>query len=98
MYDVSGNNWLKHILWGTSCMLKARGPGVYRHGLERRFFLEVRIFEVLRSLIFLSPSFLIEYQWRQLVDDIWAGEFARDWHPKETLLDLMLSCSDLGVR
>jgi hypothetical protein len=32
------------------------------------------------------------------VDRMWEGDLAREWHPKESLLDLMISCSSLSHR
>jgi len=98
MYDVTGEGWIKHILYGTSQILQLRGPEAHLTGRGRSFFLAVRVFEVSRSLIYSQPSFLEEKPWKNLMDKIWEGTLIVDWHPKEALFDLMLECSELSQR
>ena len=98
MFDTTGEGWLKHFLYGTSALLEYRGPAAHRDGAGRRFFLAVRIFEISRALIYSSESFLAQIEWRQLMATMWSGGSTRDWHPKEALFDLMLSCSMLTCR
>ncbi len=98
MYDVSGEGWIKHIQYGTSKLLQFRGPAQHLTGKGRRFFLTVRIFEISRSLIYSNETFLAQKEWRTLMSHMWLGERVREWHPKEALYDLMISCSALGIR
>jgi len=98
MYDVSGEGWLKHILYGTSKMLQSRGAEAHLEGRSRSFFLTVRPFEISRSLIYSQPSFLSDPSWTSLMTRIWEGDLAKEWHPKEELFDLMLACSSLATR
>ena len=98
MYDVSGEGWIKHILYGTSKLLQYRGPDRHLSGMGRRFFLTVRIFEICRALIYSSETFLAQRDWQNLMDRIWSGDGVKDWHPKEALYDLMISCSALSIR
>src|SRR4051812_9851779 len=97
MYDVSGNGWVKHILYGTSRMLQLRGPEAHLTGSGRSFFLTVRIFEISRSLALSEPTFLNEKPWVELMDEMWL-EDASDWHPKEKMYDLMLETQALGEK
>jgi hypothetical protein len=98
MNDVSGEGWVKHILYGTSKILQLRGPAVYQSGSGRSFFVTVRVFEICRSIIYSEPTFLSQKAWKIAMRGLWDGEFIKDWHPKETLLDLMLECSALNQR
>jgi hypothetical protein len=98
MYDVTGEGWVKHILYGTSQLLQYRGPEGHLTGIGRRFFLTVRIFEISRALIYSSETFLAQENWQGLMENMWSGENATGWHPKEALYDLMISCSTLSVR
>ncbi|KAL3424964.1 hypothetical protein PVAG01_04245 [Phlyctema vagabunda] len=98
MYDVSGEGWVKHILYGTSKVLECRGPRAHLSGSGRSFFLTVRVFEICRSLIYSEPSFLNKPEWRALMEEMWVGDLSCEWHPKEALFDLMLSCSSLATR
>ncbi|RDW64673.1 hypothetical protein BP6252_10324 [Coleophoma cylindrospora] len=95
MSDISGEGWVKHILYGTSKILQTRKPEAYLRGSGRSFFLTARVFEICRSLIYNDISFLFEDQWVSLMGRIWEEDIA-DWHPKEKLFDLMLSCSELS--
>ncbi|KAH6676752.1 hypothetical protein B0J14DRAFT_586248 [Halenospora varia] len=98
MYDVTGEGWVKHILYGTSKILQLRGPAAHASGAGRSFFLTFRVFEISRALIYNELTFLDEVDWRLLMEDIWSGLGAADWHPREALLDLMISCSTLSMR
>jgi hypothetical protein len=97
MYDVSGEGWIKHILYGTSKMLQARGPDEHVSEPGRSFFLTVRVFEVCRALIYAEPTFLSEERWKLIMLKLWATS-SHDWHPKESILDLMIDCTALRFR
>ena len=96
MYDASGDGWVKHFLYGTSKMLQIRGPEAHLSGKGRSFFLIVRVFEICRSLIYSDPSFLWEDGWISLMNKLWDDPTTTDWHPREALIDLMISCSSLS--
>lgn len=98
MADASGDNWIRHILVGISRMLEACGTRRLRFGGYRRFFLEIRIFEISRSLITTTESILVRPEWRLLSKEVWTGAYAQEWHPNDLLLDLMVEISDLGWR
>lgn len=98
MYDVSGEGWLRHILYGTSKLLQLRGPNAHRDGRGRSFFITVRVFEICRALIYNENTFLCDDQWGRLTEELWEGESQLDWHPKEALLDLMVACASLSYR
>ncbi|KAH8679029.1 hypothetical protein BGZ60DRAFT_402378 [Tricladium varicosporioides] len=98
MYDVTGEGWVKHILYGTSKILQLRGPAAHASGSGRSFFLTFRVFEVCRALIYNDSTFLDQPGWRLLMEEIWTGSGAVDWHPREALLNLMISCSSLSMR
>lgn len=98
MYDVSGKGWVQHMLYGTSRILQLRGPERHLSGAGRSFFLTVRVFEICRALIFSTPTFLMETEWKELTEQIWDGDGRKDWHPKEGLYDLMICCVELSSR
>lgn len=98
MADASGDNWIRHILTGISRMLEACGTSRLRTGGYRRFFLEIRIFEISRSLITTTESILVRPEWRLLSKEVWLGKYRHEWHPNDLLLDLMVEISDLGWR
>lgn len=94
MYDVTGEGWVKHILYGTSSILQLRGPEAHRTGTGRTFFLSIRLFEICRSLIYSEPSFLSEPKWLAVTNELWSDQ--TEVHPKEEMFDLMLACSTLS--
>ena len=98
MYEPSGEGWIKHFLHGTAQLLQCRGPEAQLTGVGRQFFLTIRVFEVCRALIFTKPTYLGLDVWRDLSAQIWVESKFPDWHPKEALLDLMVSCSALALR
>jgi Fungal specific transcription factor domain len=98
MFDNTGDGWMKHIFYGTSRILQIRGPKAHLTGPGRSFFLTVRLFEICRSCFYPEPTFLREASWISLMDRMWEGDLAKEWHPKENLLDIMISCSSLGHR
>lgn len=98
MYDVSGEGWIKHILHGTSKILQLRGADAHSTGRGRSFFMIVRVFEICRSLIYSEPTFLHQKSWKAVMNKIWEGDLGGEWHPKESLFDLMLDCSALSQR
>ncbi|KAL6230302.1 hypothetical protein BDW75DRAFT_248787 [Aspergillus navahoensis] len=98
MQDMTGEGWVKHFLYGTSKMLQLRGPEAHIAGSGRSFFLTVRIFEVCRALIYSEPTFLCQPEWMSLMTMIGNENDDNDWHPKELLFDLMITCSSISHR
>jgi hypothetical protein len=103
MRDSTGTNWLSHFLHGTCTILRLQHPQSLawpgEHNTQRRrFFFATRIFEIARSLIYTSVTFLSQPEW------IGALAYLREigdectWHPKEALFDILPSVSDLGLR
>ncbi|THY02967.1 hypothetical protein D6D03_04730 [Aureobasidium pullulans] len=92
MYDPTGEGWIQHTMYGTSKILQHLGPDAFRSGLGLNFFHQMRMFEVSRSLIFSESSFLVEAPWRDLMKG--TGTDNMSDHPIESLLALMLRCSD----
>jgi len=97
MYDVSGLGWTKHFN-GTSDILQYFGPEACLSGVGQKFFLTIRIFEISRALLFTEKTFLSEKKWQDLMAHIWDTRDIENWHPKEQLFDIMVSCSSLRCR
>ncbi|KAH7380649.1 fungal-specific transcription factor domain-containing protein [Pyrenochaeta sp. MPI-SDFR-AT-0127] len=103
MRDSTGTNWLSHFLHGTSTMLRLQRPedliSQDPQNIQRRsFFLATRIFEISRSLIFSSPTFLSTPDWTVALAKLWEGEGVIIWHPKEALFDILPHFSELSIR
>ncbi|KAL5359303.1 hypothetical protein BJX96DRAFT_56290 [Aspergillus floccosus] len=98
MHDMTGEGWVKHFLYGTSNMLQIRGPEAHIAGSGRSFFLTVRVFEICRALIYPEPTFLCRPEWISLTTEIWNEDLKNNWHPKERLFDLMITCSSISHR
>ncbi|RSM07307.1 hypothetical protein CDV31_008672 [Fusarium ambrosium] len=97
MSDTTGQGWLQHLVHGTSNALVATGPLAFESGLGKRFFTEIRIFEVCRAIIFNEPSFLADPGWQNLSAKL-QGLDADQSHPLDALLDIIVLCSTLRVR
>jgi hypothetical protein len=98
MADASGQGWVQHLVHGTSKALVAAGPSLCRHGPGQRFFAEVKIFEVCRSIIFNEDSFLGRPEWRDLSVQVQAETAKGQVSPLDEMLEIILRCSALRSR
>lgn len=97
MLETSESNWEKHFLYGTSHLLRLKGPRNCTEGPGKELFLTLRIFEISRALIYTDSSFLSEPNWVRLAQTLRDG-VGNAWHPKEAIYDLMLCCSNLCIK
>ena len=97
MTDATGQGWVQHLVGGTSKALLAAGPTVCLTGRGKRFFTEIRMFEVCRAIIFNEPTFLANSEWRILTASIHPNEQGKDCG-LNALMDIITSCSTLRVR
>src|SRR5690349_11754211 len=97
MTDATGQGWVQHLVGGTSKALVAASPTVCQTGRGKRFFTEIRIFEVCRAIIFNEPTFLANSEWRLLTAGM-HPEWQGDDHGLNALLDIITLCSTLRVR
>lgn len=98
MMDPTGQGWLQHIIHGTSHALLASGPQAFESGIGARFFSEMKIFEVSRSIIFNEPTFLVAPDWINLSARLRAKREDHVWRALDELLDTIVFCSTLRVR
>lgn len=94
MADMTGQNWIRHTLFGISQLLEAIGPTAMLQARYRIFFREIRIFEASRALITNTQSILARPEWKSLRDT----RSTELCHPNETLIDIMIDVADLGYR
>jgi hypothetical protein len=98
MSDTTGQGWVQHLVHGTSSALVATGPLAFESGLGKRFFTEIRIFEVCRAIIFNEPTFLADPRWQNLSAKLQELKDDEQSHPLDALLDIIVFCSTLRVR
>ncbi|KAH7165323.1 hypothetical protein EDB81DRAFT_942388 [Dactylonectria macrodidyma] len=98
MSDSTGQGWVQHIVHGTSKALVASGPHACHSSFGKRFFTEVKIFEVCRAIVFNEPTFLAQPKWRALSGKFQADLNGTEIHPLDDLLDIIVACSSLRVR
>ncbi|KAH8124900.1 hypothetical protein ACSS6W_005142 [Trichoderma asperelloides] len=96
--DETGNGWQQHMTHGTAKALEASGPINCRTGPSRKFFVQARIFEVSRTILENESTFLTQPEWMDLSRRMWTGEHGDEWHPLDSLLDIMVTVSKLRVR
>ncbi|KAM5350181.1 hypothetical protein ACJ41O_006686 [Fusarium nematophilum] len=97
MSDSTGQGWVQHLVHGTASALVAAGPLAFQSGRGSRFFLEIKIFEVCRAIVFNEETFLADPGWRNLSVSL-RGTAEGRVHPLDALLDVIVSCSTLRVR
>ncbi|KAH7050224.1 hypothetical protein B0J12DRAFT_753676 [Macrophomina phaseolina] len=97
MMGSNSTNWDRHFLYGTSNLLRARGPATFRQGSGKVLFLTLRFFEVSRCLIYDESSFLMESAWSCLLAAL-REESGVNRCLSEAVFDVMLRCSDLCSR
>lgn len=98
MSDVTGHGWIQHIVHGTSKALVASGSNACRCGSGKRFFIEAKIFEVCRAIIFNENTFLTGLEWMTLSVNLRQQEDDAGWNHLDALLDIIIECSALRVR
>ncbi|KPM44919.1 hypothetical protein AK830_g1635 [Neonectria ditissima] len=98
MSDSTGQGWVQHIVHGTSKALVASGPLACQASFGKRFFIEVKIFEVCRAIIFNEPTFLAQSECKALSVKLQTEHVEAEMHPLGELLDIIVSCSSLRVR
>jgi hypothetical protein len=98
MNDSTGEGWLQHLIHGTSQALIASGPSTCISGPCRRFFIESKIFEVCRAIVFNQPSFLAEEKWMSLSASLRASSMSSSQQALDALLDIVVKCSSLRVQ
>ncbi|KAF4462351.1 hypothetical protein FALBO_10839 [Fusarium albosuccineum] len=98
MSDSTGQGWIQHLVHGTASALVATGPLAFESGPGKRFFLEIRIFEVCRAIVFNEPTFLASVEWQALSAKLEEAADVGQSHPLDTLLDIITLCSTLRVR
>ncbi|KAL7944915.1 fungal-specific transcription factor domain-containing protein [Trichoderma barbatum] len=96
--DETGDGWQQHMTHGTAKALEASGPSKCRAGPSRKFFVQARIFEVSRIILGNESTFLTKPEWMDLSRRMWIGEHGDEWHPLDSLLDIMVMVSNLRVR
>ncbi|KAK1254718.1 hypothetical protein MKX08_008713 [Trichoderma sp. CBMAI-0020] len=96
--DETGNGWQQHMTHGTAKALEASGPITCRAGPSQKFFVQARIFEVSRTILENDSTFLTQPEWMDLSRQMWTGEHGDEWHPLDSLLDIMVTVSKLRVR
>lgn len=98
MQDPSGQRWLQHMVFGTSRALAAIGPSKIKSGPLRTFFIQVRAFEVCRSIIFNEPSFLASPDWIDAARTLSMNQAVREQSLPDEILELVVLCANLRVR
>lgn len=71
MFASSSNqSWIRHA-GGVETLMKLRGPGRHRKGIDREMFLAYRVTLVVQAIQSDRVTFLDEPEWRQLSMDIY---------------------------
>ncbi len=98
MQDRTGQGFLQHLNLGVAQVVEYLGPQAFRQGQARRFFLEMQLLEVNKSILLSQPSLLARTAWRELTEHSSQDGTAEACHVLETLPDIMACSSDFVVR
>lgn len=98
MVDPSGQRWVQHLVHGTSKALVAIGPHACVGSLPQRFFMEIKIFEVCRAIVFNDSSFLMQAEWIAFSKRVQSTIDTSNFHTFDDLLDIILRCASLRSR
>lgn len=98
MVDPSGQRWVQHLVHGTSKALVAIGPHACVGSLSQRFFMEIKIFEVCRAIVFNDSSFLMQAEWIAFSKRVQSTIDTSNFHTFDDLLDIILRCASLRSR
>ena len=86
------------MVHGTAKALVASGPHACQSGFGRRFFLEAKIFEVSRAIVFNQPTFLVSNEWMVLSSSMRVNMPNAFCRLMDELLDIIALCAALRVR
>lgn len=91
--------WVQHMVHGTGRGLEAEGPSICKTEAGATFYLQAKVFEVVRTILFNAPTFLTRPEWLRASKEVWKSPAFKDaWRPLDSLLDIMALCSALRVR
>lgn len=96
--DPTGEAFLQHIGVGVAEVVESLGPGFFREGRARRFFIEWRSFELSRCVLLTRPSVLGQERW--LEHSRWARGEESEMHAEhfDGLMDIVFRCVDFVRR
>lgn len=63
MTEVSGDRWVKHMLYGTSRILQSSGSLSLSGRLERQLFTAFKMLEANRAILYGEDTFLSQELW-----------------------------------
>lgn len=96
IHDPDGLGWKTHTTYGTSRILQVLGPDAARRSpATKSFFLETRVFEIGRSVLWSEKSPLARPEWLALNQDLSTPE---EWLSGGAVLNMMLQASSLCSR
>ncbi|KFX86878.1 hypothetical protein V490_08756 [Pseudogymnoascus sp. VKM F-3557] len=94
--DPSGEGWVKHMLHGTSMILRLSSPDKNMSSLRRTFYGIFRMLEASRALLYGEATILAEDSWVNFHKELVSAD--EIWDPIEEILALMIRCSTFNIR
>ncbi|KAL5346425.1 hypothetical protein ACLOAV_008696 [Pseudogymnoascus australis] len=94
--DPSGEGWVKHMLHGTSMILRLSRLDKNMSSLRRTFYGIFRMLEASRALLYGEATILSEVSWVNFHKKLVSGD--EIWDPIEEILALMIRCSTFNLR
>ncbi|KFY46873.1 hypothetical protein V494_00283 [Pseudogymnoascus sp. VKM F-4513 (FW-928)] len=94
--DPSGDGWVKHMLHGTSMILRLSRSDKCMSPLRRTFYGIFRMLEASRALLYGEATILSEESWATFHKEL--VPVNQIWDPIEEILALMIRCSAFNLQ
>lgn len=91
MHASDAVGWRRHYLFGTRELMQKLGPEACRFGTGKVLLLDIRILEIISTVLYASRSFLATPPWLKTVEFIWESQ---ERGLKDAILDLVTLCAD----
>lgn len=95
MHASDAVGWRRHYLFGTRELVQGLGPQACRSGCAKVMLLDIRLLEIISTVLYASRSFLATPPWLETMQFIWENE-SRGL--KDEILDLVTLCGDHCLR
>ncbi|KAH6971083.1 hypothetical protein BKA56DRAFT_558426 [Ilyonectria sp. MPI-CAGE-AT-0026] len=94
MTEASGEQWAKHMLYGTSMIFQLGGPKKRLSAVGEKLFSAFRVLEAHRAIIYGDHTFLSQDSWIKYQ----ASLATKPPEPNESILEIMIRISSFAQR
>lgn len=92
MTQISGDQWAKHMLYGTSRLLQSSGTTRHVDELRKQFQGAFKWLEVNRAILYAEDTILSREEWRNHYGCLSSSS----WDPLDTVFELSVQISSFS--